>query len=105
MLFGSAVDDLVRRSGDIDLYVIRGDAETRREVRPASAEPSRRNADVPGYVAAVLLTGVVTAVGWPLHHRFGIENENILMLYLLGVLWVATRHARGAAVLASVLAV
>ena len=32
-------------------------------------------------------------------------NENILMLYLLGVLWVATHHSRGAAILASVLAV
>ena len=27
LLFGSVVDDLVRRSGEIDIYVIRGEAE------------------------------------------------------------------------------
>src|SRR5439155_23245151 len=53
-------------------------------------------------------------VGWPLFHGFHAPSEarrpvladtNVLMLYLLGVLWVATRHSRRAAVLASVLGV
>jgi two-component system sensor histidine kinase KdpD len=61
--------------------------------------------DTVGYIAAALVPAVVTAVGWPLFHRFGFENENVLMLYLLGVLWVATRYSRGAAIVASVLSV
>jgi two-component system sensor histidine kinase KdpD len=61
-----------------------------------------------GYGAAVAVTAAATAVGWPFYHhlfRGRLSDTNILMLYLLGVLWVATRYTRGAAVLASVLGV
>jgi K+-sensing histidine kinase KdpD len=44
-------------------------------------------------------------IGWLLYHQLHVENENVVMLYLLGVLWVATHHSRGAAVLASLLGV
>jgi two-component system sensor histidine kinase KdpD len=37
--------------------------------------------------------------------RLNVADTNILMLYLLGVLWVSTRHGRSASVLASVLGV
>jgi two-component system sensor histidine kinase KdpD len=58
-----------------------------------------------GYLAAVLTTAAVTAVGWPLHHRFGLTSTDVLMLYLLGVLWVATRYSRSAAIVASAVGV
>ncbi len=67
-----------------------------------------------GYLAAVLATAVATAVGWVLYHGLHLPdasrhpflaNTNVLMLYLLAVLWIATRHPRGAAVLASILGV
>jgi two-component system sensor histidine kinase KdpD len=54
---------------------------------------------------AVALVAAATAVGWPLHRTLGVADTNILMLYLLGVLWIATHHSRGAAVVASVLGV
>ena len=53
----------------------------------------------------MVVTLVATAIGWPLHHELWLANTNVLMVYLLGVLYVATRHSRGAAVLASVLGV
>ena len=105
LAFGSVVDDLVRQSGEIDIYVIRGGEERESPNGTSPAERPARPRDVTGYVAAVTATVAATAVGWPLHHRFDIDNENVLMLYLLGVLWVATRHSRGAAILASVLSV
>jgi two-component system sensor histidine kinase KdpD len=61
-----------------------------------------------------MATAAATAVGWPLYHGFELphegrtpvlENTNVLMLYLLGVLLVATRCGRGPATLASVLGV
>src|SRR5207237_443580 len=61
LLFGSVVDDLVRRSGDIDIYVIRGEAEED-EPRPAPPRP-RRQWDARGYAAAVAISAAVTAVG------------------------------------------
>ena len=103
LLFGSVVDDLVRRSGDIDIYVIRGEAEEAEA--PAAGHPARRKLDWHGYLAAVAIVGAATAIGWPIQHRLQINNTNILMLYLLGVLWIATRYSRGAATLASFLAV
>jgi two-component system sensor histidine kinase KdpD len=62
----------------------------------------------------LISTLAATAIAWPLYHGFHRPNDarkplladtNVLMLYLLSVLWVATRCSRGAAMLASVLGV
>jgi two-component system sensor histidine kinase KdpD len=103
ILLGSAVDDLVRRSGEIDIYVIRGDSDDSEAV--IAPQTTDKHSDVRGFVVATAIMVVTTIIGWPLYHSLGIENENVLMLYLLGVLWVATHHSRGAAIFASVLAV
>jgi two-component system sensor histidine kinase KdpD len=106
-IFGSVVDDLVRKSDQADVYVIRGEAEDA-EPQPRSASPpsdQRRLWDWRGYGAAVATVTVATLIGWVLYHQLHVENENVLMLYLLGVLWVATHYSRSAAVLASVLGV
>src|SRR5436305_2330550 len=59
-----------------------------------------------GYAWAIGTVALATAIGWPLvHSSLGLHNTNVLMLYLLSVLWVATHCSRGAAVLASVLGV
>jgi two-component system sensor histidine kinase KdpD len=102
-LFGSVVDDLVRRSGMIDIYVIRGEPD---DAEPRSAAVGRaapRRAT--GLIAATLITIAMTAIGWPLYHVLGLENENVLMLYLLCVLVIAMRYSRSAAILASILSV
>ncbi|MFT3787244.1 MAG: sensor histidine kinase KdpD [Tepidisphaeraceae bacterium] len=105
VVFGSLVDDLIRHSGDIDIYVIRGEADKGERGAVQDVRAGISCSDRLGYVVAVGVTVLVTLFGWPLYHRLGVENENVLMLYLLGVLWVAARHSRGAAVTASVLAV
>jgi two-component system sensor histidine kinase KdpD len=103
-LFGSVVDDVIRRSGGIDVYVIRGDGEETTTTRRHA--PSRQSkTDWKGFAWAVAVVFFATAIGWPLYHRLGLANTNILMLYLLGILWLATRLSRAAAVLASVLSV
>jgi two-component system sensor histidine kinase KdpD len=101
MVFGSIVDQLVRGSGDIDIYVIRGKGE-QREPEPARAKPK---VDWLGYVWSVAMVALATLLGWPLYHSLGFANTNVLMLYLLGVLWIATHKGRGPAILASVLGV
>jgi K+-sensing histidine kinase KdpD len=66
------------------------------------------------YAWAAGVVALATALGWiasyglhlgagALHAR--LANTNVLMLYLLGVLWVATRYSRGAAIFASLLGV
>jgi two-component system sensor histidine kinase KdpD len=110
LLFGSIVDDLVRRSGEIDIYVIRG-ARAAAELEAAGLPPAvashrvRRRNPATGYVAAALGIVLATGIAWPFQHSFGFANTNTLMLYLLAVLWIASRFSRGAAIFAAVLAV
>ena len=78
------------------------------------AFPQEVKHDTRGYAMAVLVTLVATAIGWPLHHGLQwpdvnrspyFTNANVLMLFLLGVLWVATHHSRGAAIVCSICSV
>ena len=94
------------RSGEIDIYVIRGNATDEATDSPrAPATADRTPLDRPGYFIAAAIVVVTTSIGWPLNHRLDVSNENILMLYLLGVLWAATHYSRGAAIFASILSV
>src|SRR5688572_2864167 len=85
-------------------WVYHGGQSTQRRI-PAASSPTRHTWDLRGYAWALVVTLVATAIGWPLHHELWLANTNVLMVYLLGVLYVATRHSRSAAVLASVLGV
>src|SRR5438046_1240761 len=67
-----------------------------------------------GLLLVPATTSIATLIGWLLYHgphwpsearRHLLSDTNVLMLYLLGVLWVAMRASRSAAIFASVLAV
>jgi two-component system sensor histidine kinase KdpD len=77
----------------------------------AAARPPSRVISYAWAIGVVLLS---TAIGWAIsygphvpdpHAPQRLANSNVLMLYLLGVLWIATRYRRGAAILASLLGV
>ncbi len=100
VLFGSVVNELVRKSGDIDVYVITGEREAAPSVR------ERARAQVTNWSAYAEATGVValsTITAWLMFRHF--ELSNLIMLYLLGVVLVATRLGRGPSIFASVLSV
>ncbi len=100
LVHGSVVDDLIRQSGQIDIYVIRGGEDEPKA--PAAARPheSVKWAD---YAKAACAVAAATVVAWPMHRRF--ELSNIIMIYLLAVVAIATRVGRGPAITASVLSV
>ncbi|MCX7014717.1 MAG: sensor histidine kinase KdpD, partial [Candidatus Sumerlaeota bacterium] len=99
-LTNTVVDQIVRLSGDIDIYVIRGEGE------PAHALP-RRAADGAvawrGYGGAFLGVAFCTAVDWLLFPYFALTD--LTMVYLVGVMLTAMRGRRGPSILASVLSV
>ncbi len=99
-LFGSVVEELVRRSGDIDIYVITGEEG---ESRPLSAQTRPRRIDWPAYGQAGAVVLACTALNWLLFPFFGAAN--LVMIYLLGVAIAATRWGRGPSVLASIASV
>jgi two-component system, OmpR family, sensor histidine kinase KdpD len=99
-MFGSVVAELVQQSGETDIYVITGEAG---ESRPLATQAVRRSSDWSSYGLGVVGVGLSTGVAWLMFPYFGLAN--LIMVYLMGVVLVATRYGRGPSVLASVLSV
>ncbi len=98
VVFGSVVADLVRASGETDIYVITGEAG---QSRPLVPRVFQRTSDWSAYAKGVLVVAVSTALAWLMFPYF--SPANLVMIYLLGVTVVASRFGRGPSVLASVL--
>jgi two-component system sensor histidine kinase KdpD len=101
-LFGSKVEEVIRGSGDIDVYVITGE-EAPAEGPRRRALHLRSRSPTSAYASATLLVGVTTALVIAARGIF--EIANLAMMLLLAVVLVAARFGRGPAVFASVLAV
>src|SRR5262249_37818799 len=92
------VDEIVRGSGAIHVYVITGEAEGEQPRALPRLPP--RSSRWPAYLRSA---GVVVAITLLCAALFGrIELTNLVMLYLLGTVFVAARFGRGPAVLAAV---
>src|SRR5262249_31289814 len=97
----TVVDDLLEKSGDIDIYVIRGEAEATPGPQTPAA-PQR----IPwsNYLATAGVVLVCGLLGWASHsQRFG--EANIGMIFLLGVAFVAARYGRGPAIACAIASV
>jgi two-component system sensor histidine kinase KdpD len=101
LVYGTVVDALVDRSGDIDVYVIRGESHEA-ALRPAPARPAPIVwADYARTAAVVALSGLA---GWA-SHSSQLTEANTVMVFLLGVAYAAYRYGRGPAVFASIASV
>jgi len=97
---GSIVDTLVQGSGEIDVYVISGDRD---DSRPVPPRPWQRQTDWARYGYALASVATSTALAWAMFPYFALSN--LIMVYLLSVIIVATRYGRGPSLVASVLSV
>jgi len=100
LLFGSLASSLIRESGDLDVFVLHGEAGEDR-AKPRSVPPE--SAHRPDYLGAITTVALATGIAWLMHRRFA--PANLIMVYLLGVMITAVRFGRGPAVLASILSV
>ncbi len=100
ILFGSVVEELVRKSGDIDVYVITGDRD---EPQPPPSERVERTVNWPGYVWAIGVIALCTALDAVLLPYVSLTI--LVMVYLLAVTLIAARYGAGPSVLASILSV
>jgi two-component system sensor histidine kinase KdpD len=102
LVFGTVVDQLLENSGQIDVYVIHGDAE---RVAPGggAAPPAAEFSWRPyGATLAVVLACGLIAAGFA---RWRLAEANLVMVFLAGVAWSAFCYGRGPAIVASVVAV
>ncbi len=100
MLKGSLVDELIRGSGDIDVFVItgdRGEEASRPALAPRAREPWTT------WLWAVLMVAAASGLGSLLFRPS--ELADIVMIYVLGIALVAARHGRRPSLLASALSV
>jgi two-component system sensor histidine kinase KdpD len=100
ILFGSVVDQLVRSSGNIDVYIISSEdepARTSQEILPRQPWAWRR------YFYGILL--VLAAFGISLAIQPFISPTNLVMVFLLAVVFTAAFLGRGPSILASFLSV
>jgi len=98
---GAVVDRLLEKSGDIDVYVIRGEGEAPAQ-QVAAARP--RPVAWRGYCATLLVVAICGLLGW-LNNVLFRSEANAVMLFLLGVAFVAARLGRGHAITASIASV
>ena len=98
-LLGSVIDDLVRESRDIDIYVIRGTEE--QEARSDNLVSRTRTGPRGVYLLSVPV--VVTATGVAILLSRHMAPGDLTMIYLVGVVFAAVRLGLGPSMLASIL--
>jgi len=97
---GSVVNQIIRKSGNIDVYVISGEGETSLAVETESLRPHR---PWRRYLLSLGLVAGVTLLGIPISSRY--SPTNLVMLYLVAVVIAALNLGRGPAIVTSVLGV
>jgi two-component system sensor histidine kinase KdpD len=100
ILFGSDVDELVRLSGEIDVYFITGKPGERQGF-PVRVKP--KGIRFSDYGMGLLYFILATGLSFLIHPY--LELSNLIMIYLLGVMVTAIHWGRGPAILYSVFSV
>ncbi len=86
-LFGSPLDEIVRGSGDIDVYVISGDV-TKPHLHPA-AKAQRVAVHKREWLWSILTVATCTGIAGLMIPYF--EQVDLVMVYLLGIVIIANR--------------
>ena len=98
--YGSIVNDLIRRSGPIDVYVITGESEGRGREKTISL-PIQASVVARSYVISGLVVALSGALAGGLQHSISLPN--LSLVFLLGVLFVAVRCGLWPSLMACVL--
>ncbi|MGE0754953.1 MAG: DUF4118 domain-containing protein, partial [Alphaproteobacteria bacterium] len=99
LIRGSLAEQIIRGSGDIDVYVITGDPEDARINRPVfwtGHAPWRY------YLAPLVAVSTLTVMLYPI--RPLLEPIHVVMAYMIGIVAVALRYGRGPSAVTTILA-
>ena len=100
-IFGSPLDEIVRASGDIDVYVISGDtAEPHLHPERRKQPRSWRKREWAWSMLTVTVCTVIARLMFPY-----VERLDVAMVYLLGVVFIASKSSKWPSLFATVLSV
>ncbi len=104
ILFGSFIDKLTRKCGEIDLYLISGESD---EESPKTQYAPVKSSSFSwkGVLWAVLVIGFCTAIDKLLFSHLHLALANLIMVYLLGVTWLAFRYGRRISIIGTLLSI
>ncbi len=94
--------ELIQESGSIAIDLIREPPGPKLNLKPEVHAQSTTGKEVMIAAGVVLL---ITAVGVWLYHGLGLSNINVIMLYLVGVIWLSFRIGRTAGITGAILGV
>lgn len=100
LLRGSMIDNLLRQSGNIDIYVV---ASSDQPSLPPEDNPLMIHSSWSRYLWSIVFVAIATGLGFLVGGR--IEPTNLVMVYLLTVVVTAIYLGRGPAILSSILSV
>jgi len=100
VLRGTVIDQIIRESGTIDVYVV---SEGTEKLHNEILRPWTPHRPLIRYFASLALITLVTAISYPLSNI--LDPTNLVMLYLMAVVIAAVFLGRGPAILASILSV
>lgn len=98
-LRGSIVEDIIRQSGEIDVHVVKGEPD---EEPSRESESGAQRTDWRPYVWMALVMAACTAIAWVMFPV--LSAVNLTMIYLAGVVFVATRFGPGPSAAAAFIA-
>ncbi|HEX7555842.1 MAG TPA: DUF4118 domain-containing protein, partial [Leptolinea sp.] len=97
---GSVIDQIIRNSGKIDIYVV---SEREGKFEKGLAQGWIPHRPLRRYAASITLVFLMTILGFPLHSF--LDPTNLVMIYLVAVVISAVFFGKGPAILASILSV
>jgi two-component system sensor histidine kinase KdpD len=100
-LKGSLVDQLIKNSGAIDIYVMRADDQFAQESKPIKNKEAKILWTA--YIFAAIVVVSCTGIAWLIHSSFTFSN--LIMVYLLGLVIVAGLGRYGPSLFASIASV
>ena len=97
---GSIIDKLARKCKEIDLYLLSGEApgEAAKVYPPAMERFSWKN-----LIRAIAIIAICTVIDWMLASQ--LAPVNLVMVYLLGITWIAFSYGRRISIIVSFLSV
>ncbi len=99
-LRSSLIDQIVKQSGDIDVFVTAGDPDPGEVV---ADRPQQTQLHIPSFVVALGIVALCTGLGW---FVFGVDQlADVVMTYLLGIVVVASRFGMRPSLAAALLSV